>query len=152
MKDRARKLLRSLPSILWISALGALTGCASMDKLAQDAQAYNTQQCQAFGLTPGSDAYVQCMSQGANAYAASRNNQPPASAAPGVAVVPLAIGIPVMPAPGRNNKCSAPKSSPNGACGGCEVSCGDKQAACSPGEEVPGGSNMCIQPASCSCQ
>jgi len=153
MKDLAKMLPRSVSSVIWISALCALTGCAAMDKMAQDEQAYNTQQCKAFGLTPGSDAYVQCISQGANAYAASRNSQPATNADAGVPVVPLAIGIPVMPvSPGRNNKCSAPKSAPNGACGGCEVSCGDKQAACSPGQEVPGGSNICIQPASCTCQ
>jgi hypothetical protein len=153
MRDLARILSCPLPSALWISALWTLTGCATMDKMAQDQQAYNTKQCQAFGLTPGSDAYVQCISQGANAYAASRSSQPPATDAPGAAVVPIAIGIPVFPAqPGKNNKCSAPKSAPNGACGGCEVSCGDKQASCSPGEEVPGGSNICITPASCSCQ
>jgi len=132
-----------------MSACCALVGCATMDKIAQDEQAYNTQQCKAFGLTPGSDAYVQCMSQGANAYAAARANQPANSAVPAMAV----IGIPVVPAPpGKNNKCSAPRSTPTGSCGGCEVSCGDKQASCSPGQEIPGGSSMCIQPASCSCQ
>jgi hypothetical protein len=90
MKDLARTLLRSLPSTLWISALCTLTACATMDKLSQEQQAYNTQPCQAFGLTPGSDAYVQCIGQGVNAYAASRNSQPPTNPAPGVAVVPIA--------------------------------------------------------------
>jgi len=151
MKDLAAFLLCSLPSVIFISACWALTGCATMDKIAQDEQAYNTQQCKAFGLTPGSDNYVQCMSQGANAYAAARANPPPNNTAPAMAVIP--IGIPVVPvAPGKNNKCSAPKSAPSGSCGGCEVSCGDKQASCSPGQEIPGGSSMCIQAASCTCQ
>ena len=151
MKDLATLLWRLLPSVICMSACWALVSCATMDKIAQDEQAYNTQQCKAFGLTPGSDAYVQCMRQGANAYAASRANPPANSAAPAMAVIP--IGIPVVPAPpGKNNKCSAPKSSPTGSCGGCEVSCGDKTASCSPGQEIPGGSSMCIQPASCSCQ
>src|SRR5262245_37077879 len=151
MKDLATLVRRSLPSVICMSACCALVGCATMDKIAQDEQAYNTQQCKAFGLTPGSDAYVQCMSQGANAYAAARASQPANSAGPAMAVIP--IGIPVVPAPpGRNNKCSAPKSTPTGSCGGCEVSCGDNTASCSPGQEIPGGSSMCIQPASCSCQ
>jgi len=125
MKDLAAFLLRSLPSVIFISACWTLTGCATMDKIAQDEQAYNTQQCKAFGLTPGSDNYVQCMSQGANAYAAARANQPANTAAPAMAVIP--IGIPVVPPPG-------------------------KQASCSPGQEIPGGSSMCIQAASCTCQ
>jgi hypothetical protein len=152
MRDLATLLCRSLPRVIWVSACCALAACTTVDKLAQDAQNYNIQQCKAFGLTPGSDAYVQCISQGANAYAASRSTPPAGDAGAGAAVVPLAIGIPVMPvAPGRN-RCSAPKSTPTGSCGGCEVSCGDKQASCSPGQEIPGGSSMCIQPASCTCQ
>jgi len=42
MKDLATLLLRSLPSVIPISACLALTGCATMDKIAQDEQAYNT--------------------------------------------------------------------------------------------------------------
>ena len=50
MKDLATLLLRSLPLVIFISACCALAGCATMDKIAQDEQAYNTQQCKAFGL------------------------------------------------------------------------------------------------------
>jgi len=55
------------------------------------------------------------MSRGANAYAASRANQPGNTAAPAMAVIPI-------------------------------------QASCSPGQEIPGGSSMCIQAARCTCQ
>ena len=130
-----------------------LAGCAAM---AQDQQAYNTQKCQSFGLTPGSDAYVQCMSQGANAYAAARANAANAAAtnapAPGMAVLPLAIGIPVVTPPAKNNSCSAPKSAGKGSCPGCSVSCGTQTASCTPGQEFPGGSDLCLQAASCTCQ
>ncbi len=146
--------LRLLPGTLLIASAISLAGCAA---IAKDQQAYNTQQCQAFGLTPGSDAYVQCINMGANAYAASRSNTtngnnaapPPA----GMAVLPIGIGIPVMPAqPTKNNTCSAPKSSPRGSCPGCSVSCGAQQASCSPGQEFPGGSDICMTGASCQCQ
>jgi len=139
-----------LRSLLLLAAL-PLAGCAAM---AQQNQAYNVQQCQAFGLTPGSDAYVQCVSQGANAYAAARSNAANAAAnsapAPGMAVLPLAIGIPVAPA--KNNTCSAPASAGKGSCPGCSVSCGAQSASCTPGQEFPGGSDLCLQPASCTCQ
>ena len=130
----------------------SISGCAAM---AADQQAYNTQQCKSFGLTPGSDAYIQCISQGANAYAASRSSNAAAASttAPGVAVLPIAIGIPVMPPPpSQNNSCSAPRSTPKGGCPGCSVSCSSQHASCSPGQEFPGGSDMCLQNASCTCQ
>jgi hypothetical protein len=129
----------------------SVTSCAAM---AADQQAYNTQQCKSFGLTPGSDAYIQCMSQGANAYAASRsgnNSAPAGTTVPGIAVLP--IGIPVIPLPpSQNNSCSAPTSSPKGGCPGCSVSCSGQHASCSPGQEFPGGSDLCLQAASCTCQ
>jgi hypothetical protein len=138
------------------AALATFAGCAAMDKAAQETQAYNVQQCQqVYGLTPGTDAYVQCVSQGPRAYADARaaaNANPPAPPPAGAIVLPI-IGIPVTPAPpAQNNSCSAPKSSGQGSCPGCSVSCGAKQASCTPGQEIPGGSSICITAASCTCQ
>lgn len=140
------------------AALGAaiLAGCQAMDQAYQQQQAYNVQQCgQVYGLQPGTDAYVQCVAQGPRAYAEARaaanaaNPAPP----PGMAVLPVpVIGIPVVTPPAKNNACSAPKSTPLGACAGCSVSCGARSAACTPGQEVPGGSTICLTEASCSCQ
>jgi hypothetical protein len=139
-----------------LAAVALLAGCAAMDKAAQETQAYNIQQCQqVYGLAPGTDAYVQCVSQGPRAYADARAaananaaTQPPA----GAVVLPI-IGIPIAPAPpAQNNSCSAPKSSGQGSCPGCSVSCGAKQASCTPGQEIPGGSAICITAASCTCQ
>jgi hypothetical protein len=147
-----------IPSVLLLAAAlsGGLLAIASCATIAKDQQSYNTQQCQSFGLTPGSDAYIQCMSQGANAYAASRNsstNTPASAPAPGIAVLPISIGIPVVPQPpSQNTSCSAPKSSPKGGCPGCSISCSSQQAACSAGQEFPGGSDLCMQSASCTCQ
>lgn len=148
---------RQLVSAGWLAAfmLGSVplgTGCATM---AADQQAYNTQKCQSFGLVPGSDAYIQCMSQGANAYAASRNSNSAAAAptAPGIAVLPIGIGIPVMPQPPtKNTSCSAPTSGPKGGCPGCSISCSGQQASCTVGQEFPGGSDLCMQSSSCTCQ
>jgi hypothetical protein len=148
----------SWSSLAPFAAVLSLAGCAAMDQMAQQNQAYNIQQCQAFGLSPGSDAYVQCVSQGANAYAAARANANAAAAAnpavPGMAVVPIGIGIPVVApvAPAKNNTCSAPKSAGKGSCPGCSVSCGAQTASCTPGQEFPGGSDICMQSASCTCQ
>jgi hypothetical protein len=157
MKTTAMMHSRLLAPCALTAALGLLAGCAAMDQAAQQTQAYNVQQCQqVYGLTPGTDAYVQCVSQGPRAYADARAAananaaQPPAGA---IAVLPIGIGIPLTPTPpAGNNSCSAPKSGPVGACPGCSVSCGAKQASCSPGQEVPGGSNICLQGASCTCQ
>jgi hypothetical protein len=150
---------RPFSSLALLAAVLSLAGCAAMDKMAADQQAYNIQHCQAFGLTPGSDAYVQCVSQGANAYAAARANANAAAAAnpavPGMAVVPIGIGIPVVvpvAPPAKNNTCSAPKSAGKGSCQGCSVSCGAQTASCTPGQEFPGGSDICMQSASCTCQ
>jgi hypothetical protein len=157
MNTAATPRPRSLPPYILIAALALLTGCAAMDKAAQETQAYNIQQCQAYGLQPGTDQYVQCVSQGPNAYAAARANAANAAAqappAGTIAVLPIGIGIPITPAPpAQNNACSAPKSSPQGSCPGCSVSCGAKQASCNPGSEIPGGSSICITAASCTCQ
>jgi hypothetical protein len=138
-------------------ALVALAGCAAMDQAYQQNQAYNVQQCQqVYGLQPGTDPYIQCVAQGPRAYADARaaaaanaaaNPQPPT----GMAVLPV-IGIPVVAPPAKNNTCSAPKSSPQGSCAGCSVSCGAKSASCTPGAEIPGGSSICVTEASCVCQ
>ncbi len=136
-------------ALMMLIGMASLVGCAA---IAKDQQAYDTQKCQSFGLPVGSDAYIQCVSQGANAYAASRSSQPPAGVAP-IAVLPINIGIPIGPQPPtQNNACSAPKSSPRGSCAGCSVSCGNQQASCTPGQEIPGGSDICVQNASCTCQ
>ena len=137
-------------------SIGALAGCAAMDQAYQQGQAYNAQQCgQVYGLQPGSDAYVQCVAQGPRAYADARAaaaanaaSQPPGN---GMAVLPI-IGIPVVTPPAKNNTCSAPKSSPQGSCAGCSVSCGAQTASCTPGSEIPGGSSICITEARCACQ
>jgi len=156
MKTAAKMRPRSLLFLCLAGVLALIAGCTAMDKMAQENQTYNIQQCQAFGLQPGSDAYVQCVSQGANAYAAARQNAANAAAAQpaaGAAVVLPIIGIPVTPAPpAQNNSCSAPKSSGQGSCPGCSVSCGAKQASCTAGQEIPGGSAICITAASCTCQ
>jgi len=47
MKDLATLLWRLLPSVICMSACWVLVSCATMDKIAQDEQAYNTQQCKA---------------------------------------------------------------------------------------------------------
>jgi hypothetical protein len=145
-----RAIALRLLAVTMLGSVVSLTGCAA---IAKDQQAYDTQQCQNFGLIPGSDAYIQCISQGANAYAASRNNNNAAAnpTAAGIAVLPIAIPLIPQP-PGQNNSCSAPKSSPRGACPGCSVSCSAQHASCSPGQEFPGGSDICMQDASCACQ
>jgi hypothetical protein len=146
-------------SLILSAALGAvmLAGCQAMDQAYQQGQAYNAQQCgQVYGLQPGTDAYVQCVAQGPRAYADARaaaNAANPAPPPPGMAVLPVpVIGIPVVTPPAKNNACSAPRSTPLGACAGCSVSCGTRNAACSPGQEVPGGSTICLSEASCTCQ
>ncbi len=125
----------------------ALNGCASMQNLAKQQDDYNRARCQEFGLAPGSSAYIQCISQGANAYAESVRNSPPPQA--GVPVVPI---LPFWPGQPQNNACSAPVSQPKGGCQGCSVSCGTQQASCAPGQEWLGGSYTCMSPASCVCK
>jgi hypothetical protein len=56
------------------------------------------------------------------------------------------------PAPTQTHSCSAPVSLPKGICGACSVSCGNKQASCTPGEEWPGGSGSCMKTAVCECR
>jgi hypothetical protein len=144
-------------SMFVLTAAAVLGGCQAMDQAYQQGQAYNAQQCgQVYGLQPGTDAYVQCVAQGPRAYAEARaaaNAANPAPPPPGMAVLPVpVIGIPVVTPPTKNNACSAPRSGPLGACAGCSVSCGARSAACTPGQEVPGGSTICLTEASCTCQ
>ena len=55
---------------------------------------------------------------------------------------------------GHGNTCTAPPSRPRGSCSGCSVSCDDKQAACTAGEEWAGGSGSgsCLKSAVCECR
>ncbi|MBS0378234.1 MAG: hypothetical protein JSS29_07100 [Proteobacteria bacterium] len=116
-----------------------------MQNLAQQQDAYNRQRCQEFGLAPGTGPYIQCVSQGANAYAAAVGSNP----APPPDVVPV---VPLWPVQPQNNSCSAPASTPKGGCQGCSVSCGAQQASCTPGQEWLGGSETCMSPAVCACR
>jgi hypothetical protein len=118
-----------------------LSSCAAIQENQARLDQQKQQKCQQFGLTPGSSAYVQCISQGPDAYAAAQKST---NAAPVVLFAPASSG--------RNNSCSAPKSAGQGSCGGCSVSCGDKQASCTAGEEMPGGSAMCLKNAVCECR
>ena len=130
---------RVFAAAVLIGAVGSLTGCGSMSEMAKQQQEYNRQQCQNFGLRPGSNAYVQCINDGADAYAKSHPST--ANSQPTVVVSP------------RNNSCSAPVSTPQGSCAACSVSCGtDKHAACQQGQEWPGGSPTCMHNAVCECQ
>jgi hypothetical protein len=53
----------------------------------------------------------------------------------------------------HTNSCTAPMSMPHGSCARCSVSCGEKQASCTAGEEWPGGSTAgsCLKSAVCEC-
>jgi hypothetical protein len=118
-----------------------LSSCAAVQEDQARAQQQKQQRCQQFGLTPGSSAYVQCISQGPDAYAAA---QKPTNAAPVILLAPASSS--------RSNSCSAPNSTGQGSCAGCSVSCGDKQASCTAGQEMPGGSAMCLKEAVCECR
>lgn len=123
------------------SAALSLASCGSMEQTAKDQAAYNQSQCQKFGLAPGSDGYVRCINEGASAYAASLKSGASAT-------TPAVIAL--TPAAAKNNACSAPASTPKGSCHGCSVSCGAKQASCTPGTEWSGES--CMQDAVCECK
>jgi hypothetical protein len=123
---------------------GALQSCSSMQQMAQQQDQYNRNRCHdQFGLNVGSTEYARCVSMGANAYAEAQKNPQPAS--PGAAAVVL-----VPAAQAQNNGCQAPASAPKGQCASCSVSCGAKQASCTPGEEWPDGSS-CLKSAVCEC-
>jgi hypothetical protein len=115
---------------LWAALVlaGNLAACSSMAEMAKQQDQYKQQRCQQFGLAPGSSAYVQCVSQGAKAYAEAQKNEPAPNAVGAVLIAPAAAAA-------QNNACAAPASSPKGTCSGCSVSCGAKQASCTPGEE-----------------
>jgi hypothetical protein len=139
MKEPAAGILRIFAALILASNLAA---CSSMAEMAKQQDDYNQKRCQQFGLTPGSSAYVQCVSQGANAYADAQKNKSPSTAGG-------ALLIAAAPAVAQNNACEAPASSPKGTCSGCSVSCGTKQSSCTPGEEWPGGSESCLKTAVC---
>ena len=116
-----------------------------MQQMAHDQDVYNQNKCQQFGLTPGSPQYVQCVSQGANAYGDSMKNAAAAPAAPAIAVWPGAALNP--------SSCSAASDSEN-VCAGCSVSCpAGKQASCKEGEvhKTDGFSPVCWTKSSCEC-
>jgi len=132
------------PRYRLFAVAACMFGLSSCSAIQEDQARYTQQkqqQCQGFGLTPGSSAYVQCVSQGPDAYAAAQKSQ---NAAPVVLMAPASGG--------RNNTCTAPKSAGQGSCAGCSISCGDKQASCTAGEEMPGGSAMCLKNAVCECR
>lgn len=138
---------RAIASLL-ATAVICLSACSSatVQNLVKQQEDYNRAKCQEFGLAPGSDAYVKCISQGAAAYAQSVQNsnpQPPA-------VTPVLPFWPVIPP--QNNACAASASTPKGGCQGCSVSCGTQQASCTPGQEWLGGSYTCMSPAVCVCR
>jgi hypothetical protein len=83
-----------------------------------------------------------CATSGENRSGSSSETGPPRSAA---------SGAPASEGAGQSNSCSAPASSPRGSCGGCSVTCGDKPAFCTPGEEWPSGGASCQKTAVCEC-
>ena len=122
-----------------VGIFAALAGCGNMGEMVKQQQDYNRRKCQDFGLYPGSNAYIQCINDGADVYAQSHkdigNDRPSWGGRP------------------RNNACDARASTPNGSCAGCSVSCtGDKQASCQQGQEWPGGSPTCMRNAVCECR
>jgi len=57
------------------------------------------------------------------------------------------------PAPAQAARaCSAPKSTPKGICAGCSVSCDDRLASCTAGEEWAGDGGSCMKTAVCECR
>jgi len=137
-----RLRVRILITAALASALSGLVGCASLDKMAHDQDVYNQNRCQQFGLTPGSPQYVQCVSQGANAYAAAQKGTGAAPAAAWPAVVAVAP-----------SRCSAAADADN-VCAGCSVSCpSGQQAACTEGEvhKTDGFSPVCWTKSKCEC-
>jgi hypothetical protein len=77
---------------IWIALVltSAFAACSSMTEMAKQQDQYNQNKCQQFGLAPGSSAYVQCVSQGANAYAAAQRNQPAPAATGAILIAPAA--------------------------------------------------------------
>jgi hypothetical protein len=135
---------------------GALQGCSSLEEMGRQQDQYNRNRCHdQFGLIVGSSEYARCVSMGANAYADAQKNaavSPGAVVTPGVVVSPAGGTVIIAPgAPAQNNSCKAPASAPKGQCSSCAVSCGAKQASCTPGEEWPDGSS-CLKSAVCECR
>ena len=63
-----------------------------------------------------------------------------------------ATGTPAAAASAASHSCQVPDSSPQGTCLGCSVSCGDRQAFCTIGQEFPGGSTQCVKSSVCECR
>ena len=63
-----------------------------------------------------------------------------------------AAGTPASASSAPSHSCSVPDSSPQGTCLGCSVSCGDRQAFCTIGQEFPGGSVQCVKSSVCECR
>lgn len=143
-------ILQSTSGLLAAAALACtlslLPGCGSLEQMAHDQDVYNQNKCKQYGLTPGSPQYVQCISQGANAYGESMKNG--TAAAPGAPAVAIWPGATVNP-----SSCSAPSDSDN-VCAGCSVSCpAGKQASCKEGEvhKTDGFSPVCWTKSACEC-
>jgi hypothetical protein len=77
-----------LNKLMLFSALMALAGCDTLNALSEQQAAHNRETCAGYGLLPGSAAYVQCVSQGPDAYAKSRQ-----------ASAPVNTGAAALPAP-----------------------------------------------------
>jgi hypothetical protein len=137
--------VRIVVTVALVFDVAAMAGCASLDKMAHDQDVYNQNRCQQFGLAPGSPQYVQCVSQGANAYAAAQKN---ATAAPATTAVWPGAVVAVAP-----SHCSAAADSDN-VCAGCSVSCpSGQQASCTEGEvhKTDGFSPVCWTKSKCEC-
>jgi hypothetical protein len=52
--------------LLLLMVLIQVAGCADLDRAVYEQGQYNSQRCTGYGLWPGSGAYSNCMTQGAN--------------------------------------------------------------------------------------
>ncbi len=135
--------------VMAFAVAGALQGCSSLEEMGRQQDQYNRNRCHdQYGLIQGSSEYARCVSMGANAYADAQKN-PPAVPAAGAVIIAPGVVIPTGQ-PTQNNACQAPPSMPKGQCASCSVSCGAKQASCTPGTEWPDGSS-CLKSSVCEC-
>ena len=141
--NRLRSWIRILVAAVVAVNVVALTGCEALERNNANVTAANHNRCQQFGLPPGSPQYVQCVSQGPDAYAAAQKN----AAAP-VVGTPWPGVVAVVPA-----HCSAAADSDN-VCAGCSVTCASgQQASCTEGEvhKTDGFSPVCWTKSKCEC-
>lgn len=130
---------RALLQLTAVAALLSMVAACGATNLVQQQRLYNQQTCQQYGLIPGTGAYIECISDGADVYAQSHS------------VHAAAPFRPWGPVP-RNSSCNAP-ASPSGSCASCSVTCvSGQQATCQQGQEWPGGSPTCMREAQCSCK